>query len=74
LCAAQCSFLHALPVLQYSTLMHALHWLRPSLEQPGHAQRRRSPAPDARALELEEAALGVAPLVVEQAESVTGCG
>jgi hypothetical protein len=34
LCAAQCSFWHAL--LQYSTLLHTLHWLRPSLEQPGH--------------------------------------
>jgi hypothetical protein len=45
LCAAQCSFWHAL--LQYSTLMHALHLLWPSLRQPGHAQRRCSPAPGA---------------------------
>jgi hypothetical protein len=60
LCAAQCSFWHAL--LQYSTLMHAPHWLRPSLEQPGHAQWRRSPAPGAPALEPEEAALVVAAL------------
>ena len=73
LCArAQCSFWHAL--LQYSTLLHAPHWLRPSLEQPGHAQWRRSLAPDAPALEPEEAALVVAPLSAEQAESVTGCG
>jgi hypothetical protein len=72
LCAAQCSFWHAL--LQYSTLMHALHLLRLPLGQPGHAQRRRSPAPDKPALELEEAGLVVAPLVVEQEESVTGCG
>ncbi len=28
LCAAQCSFWHSL--LQYSTLLHALHLLRPS--------------------------------------------
>jgi hypothetical protein len=72
LCAAQCSFWHAL--LQYSTLLHALHWLRPSLEQPGHAQWRRSLAPDAPALEPEEAALVVAPLSAELSESVTGCG
>ena len=72
LCAAQCSFWHVL--LQYSTLMHALHWLRPSLEQPGRAQWRRSLAPDAPALEPEEAALVVAPLSAEPAESVTGCG
>ena len=72
LCAAQCSFWHAL--LQYSTLMHALHWLRPSLEQPGHAQWRRSLAPDAPTLEPEEAALVIAPLSAEQAESVSGCG
>ena len=72
LCAAQCSFWHAL--LQYSMLLHALHWLRPSLEQPGHAQWRRSPAPDALALEQEEAALVVAPLSAEQAASVSGCG
>ena len=72
LCAAQCSFWHAL--LQYSTLLHALHWLRPSLEQPGHAQWRRSLAPDAPALEPEEAVLVVAALVVEDAESVTGYG
>ena len=73
LCArAQCSFWHAL--LQYSTLLHAPHWLRPSLEQPGHAQWRRSLAPDAPALEPEEAALVVAPLSAEQAESVSGCG
>ena len=39
LCAAQCSFWHAL--LQYSTLLHALHLERPPLGQPGHAQRRR---------------------------------
>ena len=71
LCAAQCSFWHAL--LQYSTLLHALHWLRPSLEQPGHAQWR-SLAPDAPALEPEEAALVVAPLSAEQSESVAGCG
>ena len=71
LCAAQCSFWHAL--LQYSTLLHALHWLRPSLEQPGHAQWRRSLAPDAPALEPEEAALVVAPLSAEQTEDVTGC-
>ncbi len=83
----QCSFWHAL--LQYSTLLHALHVLRPPLGQPGHAQRRRSLAPDAPALETEEAALFVAPLFVaplfvaplfvaplsaEQSESVTGCG
>ncbi len=60
LCAAQCSFWHAL--LQYSTLMHALHLLWPSLRQPGHAQRRRSPAPDAPVLEPEEAAFVLAPL------------
>ena len=72
LCAAQCSFWHAL--LQYSTLLHAPHWLRPSLEQPGHAQWRRSLAPDAPALETEEAALVVAPPSAEQSESVTGCG
>ncbi len=63
------SFWHAL--LQYSTLLHALHLVRPPLGQPGHAQRRRSPAPDAAAL---EAALVVTPLSAEQAESVTGCG
>ncbi len=50
------------------------HWLRPSLEQPGRAQWWRSLAPDALALEPEEAALVVAPLSAEQAESVTGCG
>ncbi len=72
LCAVQCSFWHAL--LQYSTLLHALHLLRPPLGQPGHAQWRRSLAPDAPALEPEEAALVVAPLSSEQAESVTGCG
>ena len=72
LCAAQCSFWHAL--LQYSTLLHALHLLRPPLGQPGHAQRRRSLAPDAPALEPEEAALVVAPLSAEQTEDVTGCG
>ncbi len=72
LCAAQCTFWHAL--LQYSTLFHALHLLRPLLGQPGHAQRRRSPAPDALALEPEEAALVVAPLSAKQAENVTGCG
>jgi hypothetical protein len=33
LCAAQCSFWHAL--LQYSTLLHALHLLRPPLGQQG---------------------------------------
>ncbi len=72
LCATQCSFWHAL--LQYSTLLHALHWLRPSLlEQPGHAQWRRSLAPDAPALEPDEAALVVAPLSAEQTEDVTGC-
>jgi hypothetical protein len=65
-------FLHAL--LQYSTVLHALHLLRPPLVQPGHAQRRRSPAPDAPALEPEEAALVVAPLSAEQTEDVTGCG
>jgi hypothetical protein len=59
LCAAQCSFWHAL--LQYSTLLHALHLLRPPLGQPGHAQRRRSPASGAPALEPEEAAPVVAP-------------
>jgi hypothetical protein len=72
LCAAQCSFWHAL--LQYSTLLHALHLLRPSLRQPGHAQRRRSPAPDAPVLEPEDVALVVAPLSAEQSESVMGCG
>jgi hypothetical protein len=71
LCAAQCSFWHAL--LQYSTLLHALHLLRPPLGQPGHAQRRRSPAPDAPALEPEEAALVVAPLSAEQTERIKGC-
>ncbi len=71
LCAAQCSFWHAL--LQYSTLLHALHWLRPSFEQPGHAQWRRSLAPDAPSLEPDEAALVVAPLSAEQREDVTGC-
>ncbi len=35
LCAAQCSFWHAL--LQYSTLLHALHLLRP----PRSNQRKR---------------------------------
>ena len=72
LCAAQCSFWHAL--LQYSTLMHALHLLWPPLGQPGRAQWRRSLAPDAPALEPEEAALVVAPLSAEQTEDVTGCG
>jgi hypothetical protein len=72
LCADQCTFWHAL--LQYSTVLHALHLLRPPLVQPGHAQRRRSPAPDAPALEPEEAALVVAPLSAEQTEDVTGCG
>ena len=72
LCAAQCSFWHALR--QYSTLLHALHLLRPPLGQPGHAQRRRSLAPDAPALEPEEAALVVAQLSAEQTEDVTGCG
>ncbi len=72
LCAAQCSFWH--PLLQYSTVLHALHLVRPPLGQPGHAQRRRSPAPDAPALEPEEAALVVAPLSAEQTEDVTGCG
>jgi hypothetical protein len=72
LCAAQCSFWHAL--LQYSTHVHALHLLRPPLGQPGHAQRRRSPAPDAPAFEPEEAALVVSPHSAEQAESVSGCG
>jgi hypothetical protein len=47
-CAAQCSFWHAL--MQYSTLSHALHLLRPSLGQPGQAQRRRSRSSDAPAL------------------------
>jgi hypothetical protein len=69
LCAAQCSCWHAL--LQYSTL---LHLVRTPLGQPGLAQRRRSPAPDAPVLDTEEAALVVAPLSAEQAESVTGCG
>jgi hypothetical protein len=50
--SAQCSFWHAL--LHYSTLLHALHLVRPPLMQPGHAQRRRSPAPDAPVLEPEE--------------------
>jgi hypothetical protein len=72
LCAAQCSFWHAL--LQYSTLLLALHSVWPLLRKQGHAQRRRSPAPDAPALEPEEAALVVAPLSAEQAECVTGCG
>jgi hypothetical protein len=72
LCAAQCSFWHAL--LHYSTLLHALHLLRPPSGQPGHAQRRRSLAPDAPALEPEEAALVVAELSAEQTEAVTGCG
>ena len=71
LCAAQCSFWHP---LQYSTHSHALHLLRPPLGQPGHAQRRRSLAPDAPALEPEEAALVVAQLSAEQTEAVTGCG
>ena len=71
LCAAQCSFWHAL--LQNSTLLHALHLVRPPLGQPGHAQRRRSLAPDASALEPEEAALVVAPLSAEQTEDVAGC-
>ena len=66
LCAAQCSFWHAL--LHDSTLLHALHLERPPLGQPGHAQRRRSLAPDAPALEPEEAALVVAPLSAEQAK------
>ena len=70
--AAQCSFWHAL--LQYSTLLHALHLLRPPSGQPGRAQRRRSLAPDAPALEPEEAALVVAPLSAEQSEDATGCG
>jgi hypothetical protein len=60
LCAAQCSFWHDL--LHYSTVLNALHLLRPPLGQLGHAQRRRSPAPDAPALDTEEAALVVAPL------------
>jgi hypothetical protein len=71
LCAAQCSFWHAL--LQYSTHLHALHLVRPPLGQPGHAERR-SPAPDAPTLETEEEALVVEPLSAELAESVTGCG
>ncbi len=71
LCAAQCSFWHVL--LQDSTLLHAPHMLRPPLGQPGHAQWRRSLAPDAPALEPEEAALVVAPLSAEQTEDVTGC-
>ncbi len=71
LCAAQCSFWHAL--LHYSTILHALHLSRPLLGQPD-AQRRRSPAPDAPALEPEEAALVVAPLSAELTEDVTGCG
>ena len=54
--------------------LHALHWLRLPLGQPGHAQRRRSLAPDAPALEPEEAALVVAQLSAEQTEAVTGCG
>jgi hypothetical protein len=64
LCAAQCTFWHGL--LQYSTLLHALHLLRPPFGQPGHAQRRRSLAPDAPALEPSEAALVVAPLSPEE--------
>ncbi len=72
LCAGQCCFWHAL--LQYTTLLHASHMLAAQLRQPGHAQRRRSPAPDAPALEPEEAALVVATLSAEQAERVTGCG
>ena len=72
LCAAQCSFWHSL--LQYSTLLHALHLLRPPSGQPGRSQRRRSLAPDAPALEPEEAALVVAQLSAEQTEAVTGCG
>jgi hypothetical protein len=44
------------------------------LGQPGHAQRRRSLALDAPALEPEKAALVVAPLSAEPADSVTGCG
>ncbi len=72
LCSAQCSFWHAL--LQYSTLLHALHSVRPLSGKQGHAQRRRSPAPDAPALEPEAAALVVAPLSAEQTEDVTGCG
>ncbi len=71
LCAAQCSFWHAL--LQYPTLLHALHLLRAPLGQPGNAQRRRSPAPDAPALEPEEVALVVAPLSAEQTERMKGC-
>ncbi len=45
---------------------------RPPLGQQGHAQRRRSPAPVAPALEPDEAALVVAPLSAEQTEHVTG--
>ncbi len=44
------------------------------MEHPGHAQWRRSLAPDAPALEPEEAALVVAPLSAEPAESVTVTG
>jgi hypothetical protein len=58
LCAAQCSQ----NLLHYSTLSHALHLVRPPLGRPGHV--RRSPDPDAPALELEKAALFIAPLVV----------
>ena len=51
-----------------------LHSVRPPLGQQGHAQRRRSPAPVALALEPDEAALVVAPLSAEQTEHVTGRG
>jgi hypothetical protein len=44
------------------------------LGQPGNAQRRRSLAPDAPALEPEEAVLVVEPLSADKPESVTGCG
>jgi hypothetical protein len=54
--------------------LYALHSVRPLWGKQGHAQRRRSPAPDAPALEPEEAALVVAPLSAEQTEDVTGCG
>ena len=54
-----------LALMWYSTHLHALHLVRPPLGQPGPAQRRRSPAPDAPALEPEEAALVVAPLSAE---------
>jgi hypothetical protein len=54
-----------------AVVLDALARTAPAL-QPGHAARRRSPAP--LALEPEEAALVVAQLSAPVEESVKGCG